>query len=103
MEEKRISDCVGGFRRVLAVALPASAAAIGSDHEVPHLRFTSADLTAVPDLLELLRRESLSVGLYRLPAGGVDPQSPTARTRCTRDRRSCGHRGRRGAIARRGR
>jgi len=44
------------------------------------------DLTAVPDLLdrqsgdepylEFLRRESLSVGLYRLPAGGVDPQDP---------------------------
>jgi mannose-6-phosphate isomerase-like protein (cupin superfamily) len=43
------------------------------------------DLTAVPDLLdrhpdepylEFLRRESLSVGLYRLPAGGVDPQEP---------------------------
>jgi mannose-6-phosphate isomerase-like protein (cupin superfamily) len=47
------------------------------------------DHTAVPELLdsltddvddphyhEFLRRESLSVGLYRLPAGVVDPQEP---------------------------
>jgi mannose-6-phosphate isomerase-like protein (cupin superfamily) len=44
------------------------------------------DLTSVPDLLdqatgdepyhELLRRDSLSVGLYCLPAGGTDPQDP---------------------------
>ncbi|HSD85719.1 MAG TPA: cupin domain-containing protein, partial [Anaerolineae bacterium] len=26
--------------------------------------------------LEFLRKASLSLGLYRLPAGGVDPQSP---------------------------
>lgn len=26
--------------------------------------------------LEFLRRDSLSVGLYRLPAGGTDPQEP---------------------------
>ena len=26
--------------------------------------------------LEFLRRSSLSVGVYHLPAGGVDPQSP---------------------------
>jgi mannose-6-phosphate isomerase-like protein (cupin superfamily) len=26
--------------------------------------------------LEFLRRASLSMGVYRLPAGGVDPQSP---------------------------
>ncbi len=26
--------------------------------------------------LEFLRRPSLSMGVYRLPAGGVDPQSP---------------------------
>ena len=26
--------------------------------------------------LEFLRKSSLSLGLYRLPAGGVDPQSP---------------------------
>jgi mannose-6-phosphate isomerase-like protein (cupin superfamily) len=43
------------------------------------------DLTAVSELLdrraddpytEFIRRESLSVGLYRLPAGGVDHQDP---------------------------
>lgn len=28
--------------------------------------------------LEFLRRESTSVGLYRLPAGGTDPQEPHA-------------------------
>jgi mannose-6-phosphate isomerase-like protein (cupin superfamily) len=26
--------------------------------------------------LEFLRRPSMSMGIYRLPAGGVDPQSP---------------------------
>ena len=46
------------------------------------------DLTSVPDLLdglsddelwvEFLRRDSLSVGVYRLPAGGTDPQDPHA-------------------------
>lgn len=44
------------------------------------------DLTSLPDVLddhsldepylEFLRRDSLSVGVYRLPAGGVDPQDP---------------------------
>jgi mannose-6-phosphate isomerase-like protein (cupin superfamily) len=43
------------------------------------------DHTSLPDVLgdssnepylELLRRDSLSVGVYRLPAGGVDPQEP---------------------------
>ena len=44
------------------------------------------DLTAIPELLdrdsadepylEFLRRDSLSVGVYRLPAGGTDPQDP---------------------------
>lgn len=46
------------------------------------------DLTSVPDLLdglsddepwvEFLRRDSLSVGVYRLPAGSTDPQDPHA-------------------------
>ncbi|AUV80632.1 hypothetical protein C2R22_02295 [Salinigranum rubrum] len=41
------------------------------------------DVTSLPDLPddaepyhEFLRRDSLSVGRYRLPAGGVDPQEP---------------------------
>ena len=43
--------------------------------------FDLADLTAALDqsdkrYFEFLRRTSLSLGLYRLPAGGVDPQAP---------------------------
>jgi mannose-6-phosphate isomerase-like protein (cupin superfamily) len=38
---------------------------------------TFPDLSDADDpSLEFLRRDSPSVGLYRLPAGGVDPQEP---------------------------
>ena len=43
--------------------------------------FELANLIAAHDragraYLEFLRRASLSAGLYRLPAGGIDPQQP---------------------------
>lgn len=42
--------------------------------ELPSLLAEQAGMDKL--YLELLRKPSLSLGVYRLPAGGVDPQSP---------------------------
>ncbi|WP_204959898.1 cupin domain-containing protein [Salinigranum salinum] len=47
------------------------------DHTaVPELLDSMADDVDDPHYHEFLRRDSLSVGVYRLPAGAVDPQEP---------------------------